>query len=155
MTVTFPNNALPSDSAHPRPNADVVFYQVLKAHPVLNDITIELAHAPSTRSSTWLRLQVVRYLEPYNPAGESTPICSVDIYSDDQLKASDLASRLVQAWPLLKHTTVGDPVASAYISGGWVTTEPYFMAEPAADNQANPISRVHLELGLRIHPWST
>ena len=151
MTIEFPERALPPPGTVVRPAVDPVFFLLLRDHPLLSSygLTIDFAQDLSTRTPPFLRFGVVRYLEPSVP-GESTPICSVDVYAADRLAAGDIARALADAWPYLKKLAI--PSESAYVSGAWVELDPFLLEEPGQASTAEPLSRYHLEVGLRLHP---
>ena len=150
MTVLFPDNAVPTDYAR-RPLGDLVVYWVLKEHPALADrnLTLEFGDDPSSRVPPWVRVSLVRYLEPSSP-GEQTPIIALDVYDTDALAAGDTAQLIAAVWPYLKKVTVTNE--SAYISGAWVEVDPYRLAEPDEASTGDDVARYHLEVGIRLHP---
>ncbi len=148
MPIDFPPRALAPPGSALDPAADVLFYRILKEHPELPDFSVEFGSEPSRRTPPWVRVAVVRYLEPHS-RGESTPIASLDVYAEDGLAAGDIARSISTAWPYLKKVTVP---GEGYVSGAWVEVEAYRLDEPADAENASPLARFHLEVGLRIHP---
>lgn len=151
--VSFPAYAVPSDSEPRRPLADVVFLSVLAAHPALAayGLTVEFADEPSAMASPWLRVGVVRRTERTS-AGEDTPVASIDVYADDALLADEIAATIARVWPYLRKVRVADSYADGFISGGWVEVDPVRIPEPVDDAEGTPLSRSHVEVGLRLHP---
>lgn len=147
MTLLWPEAESPAVDA---PLADVVLYRVLNEHPALAEfgLTVDLPEQPSARALPWLRTGTVRYLEPSRP-GEQTPIGGIDVYADSLLDAAVIAGRIAALWPLLRKVEIP---GEGFISGAWVETDPYILAEPDLAGTGETPARYHLEVGLRLHP---
>ena len=147
MTTTWPV-ILPALGDGPL--ADVVAYRLLSEHPALAEygLTVDFANDPSTRTTPWLRVQTVRYLEAARP-GESTPVISIDVYADTALDAAEIAARIAAVWPLLRKVNM---TGEGYVSGAWVEVEPVRLDEPVESSSGETVARYHVEVGLRLHP---
>lgn len=72
---------------------------------------------------------------------EATPIYQIEVWTDDELQAGELAWKIRNTWPTAVREVVGD----ALVHGRWVDTNPTPAPDPDTDK-----SRYLLDVGIRL-----